>query len=215
MHSTESSLKYIENHPAVQSDLRLVMAARAGSEAAFAELHRLYAQRLYKKIFSITKNHEDAEDILQETLMRAYLALASFEGRSQLLTWLTRIAINTSLMALRKRHVRHEVHLESMTLVGDEIPELHVRDTSPNPEESCLLDERSRRTSRAIAELKPSLRTVLQIQMSQECSLKEIAGSLDVSIATVKARLYRARRRIANRLPNEVRIFSRRTLTNR
>ena len=215
MHSKDSSLRYIEGYSTCQSDLGLVMAARAGSEAAFAELHRLYAQRLYKMIFSITKNHEDAEDILQETLMRAYLALASFEGRSQLLTWLTRIAINTSLMALRKRHIRHEVNFESMTFVGDEMPELHVRDTSPNPEESCLLDERRRRTSRAIAELKPSLRTVLQIQMSQECSLKEIAGALDVSLATVKARLYRARRRIANRLPNEGRMFSRRTGTNR
>src|SRR5580692_8918722 len=100
MNSADFSLRYIENHSVGQSDLGLVMAAQAGSEAAFAELHRLYAHRLYKRIFLITKNHEDAEDVLQETLMRAYLALASFEGRSQFLSWLTRIAINNSLMAL-------------------------------------------------------------------------------------------------------------------
>lgn len=61
-----------------------VAAVSAESEAAFAELHRLYARRLYSTIFSIMKNHEDAEDVLQETLMRAYLALGSFECRSKL-----------------------------------------------------------------------------------------------------------------------------------
>ena len=146
MHSTDLSSRYIDNHPARQSDLGLVMDARAGSETAFAELHRLYAPRLYKKIFSITRNHEDAEDVLQETLMRAYLALASFEGRSQLLTWLTRIAINTSLMNLRKRRVRHEANCESLSLGTDEMPQLHVKDPNPDPEQSCLRLETSLRT---------------------------------------------------------------------
>jgi RNA polymerase sigma-70 factor (ECF subfamily) len=214
MHSANFSLRYIENRPVGQSDLGLVMAARTGSEAAFTELHRLYARRLYKKIFSITKNHEDAEDVLQETLMRAYLALASFEGRSQFLSWLTRIAINTSLMALRKRRVRHEGNFASLSLGGDEVAQLHVKDPNPNPEESCLLLETSFRTFRAISELKLPLRTVLQIQMSQECSLNEIATSLDVSVAAVKSRLYRARRRVADRTKDEVRILPSRTGTN-
>jgi RNA polymerase sigma-70 factor (ECF subfamily) len=211
MHSADCSLRYVENHPVGQSDLGLVMAVRAGSEAAFAELHRLYGRRLYKTIFSITKNHEDAEDVLQETLMRAYLELASFEGRSQFISWLTRIAINTSLMALRKRRVRREASIESPFFDGDEIPQLQVKDPNPDPEECCLRVERSRQTSWAIAKLDPPLREVLQIRISRECSMKEIARSLDVSVATVKARLYRARRRLAQRTENETRILQPRT----
>jgi len=214
MYSTDSSLTYIENQPAGQSDLSLVLAARAGSEAAFAELHRLYAHRLYKKIFSITRNHEDAEDVLQETLMRAYVALASFEGRSQFLSWLTRIAINASLMLLRKRRTRHEASTEPVSFDGEEMPQLHVKDPCPNPEESCLLLERSRNTLHAIAALKTPLRTVLEIQVSQECSLQQIAQSLDVSVPTVKSRLYRARRRLALRTQSEARFTNRRGKAN-
>jgi RNA polymerase sigma-70 factor, ECF subfamily len=205
MHSIDSSLTCVANHSVGQGDLHLVMAARSGSELAFAELHRLYANRLYKKIFSITKHHEDAEDVLQETLMRAYSGLASFEGRSQFLSWLTRIAINTSLMALRKRRARREASSESLSCGCDEMPQIHLKDPNPNPEESCLSREISRRAMHAISELKTPLRTVLELQVSQECSLKDIAQSLDLSVAAVKARLYRARRRVARRARSDVR----------
>ncbi len=213
MHSADLSLQYSENELVGQSDLGLVAAARAGSDAVFAELHRRYAHRLYRTIVSITKNHEDAEDVLQETMIRAYLALDSFEGRSKLYSWLTRIAINTSLMALRKRRVRSEASFESLSFSEDEAPQLQIKDPRPNPEESCLQSEASFRMAHAMAALKLPLRTVMQIQMSQECSIKEIAHSLDVSIATVKARLFRARRRLAKRMQSGTRIPSPRTAT--
>jgi RNA polymerase sigma-70 factor, ECF subfamily len=200
MHSAELSFDYVANGLASQSDLRLIAAARAGSEMAFAELHRLYARRLYRKILSITKNHEDAEDVLQETLMRAYMGLASFEGKSKLISWLTRIAINSSLMSLRKRRARREASFDSSSCNEDETTQLQIKDSSPNPEEFCLQRERSRRVVHALAGLKPPLRTVVQIQLNEECSLKEIAESLNVSVAAVKARLHRARRRLAQRV---------------
>ena len=184
-----------------------VAAVPAESEAAFAELHRLYARRLFSTIFSIMKNHEDAEDVLQETLMRAYLALGSFEGRSKLYSWLTRIAINSSLMALRKRRVRREASFEPLSCCEDEMPQLQIKDPSPNPEESYLQLERSLRTLNAMAELKLHLRTVLQLQMSGECSIREIARSLDLSEASVKSRLHRARRRLAKRTQSGTRIL--------
>jgi RNA polymerase sigma-70 factor, ECF subfamily len=184
-----------------------VVAVSAESEAAFAELHRLYARRLFSTIFSIMKNHEDAEDVLQETLMRAYLALGSFEGRSKLYSWLTRIAINSSLMALRKRRVRREASFEPLSCCEDEMPQLQIKDPSPNPEESYLQLERSLRTLNAMAELELPLRTVLQIQMSRECSIREIARSLDLSEASVKSRLHRARRRLAKRTQSGTRIL--------
>ncbi|HEY5253197.1 MAG TPA: sigma factor, partial [Acidobacteriaceae bacterium] len=83
---------------AAQRDEQLVSAAKAGSDEAFAELQNLYAQRLYSTIIRITKNHEDAEDALQDTFLRVYLALCSFEGRSSFYSWVTRIAINSALM---------------------------------------------------------------------------------------------------------------------
>ena len=184
-----------------------VAAVPAESEAAFAELHRLYARRLFSTIFSIMKNHEDAEDVLQETLMRAYLALGSFEGRSKLYSWLTRIAINSSLMALRKRRVRREASFEPLSCCEDEMPQFQIKDPSPNPEESYLQLERSLRTLNAMAELELPLRTVLQIQMSRECSIREIARSLDLSEASVKSRLHRARRRLAKRTQSGTRIL--------
>src|SRR5438309_10243936 len=83
---------------AASRDLELVGAARAGSNAAFEELETRYSRRLYRRIQFITRNHEDAEDALQETFLRAYLALDSFAGRSQFAAWLTMITINSALM---------------------------------------------------------------------------------------------------------------------
>src|SRR6516225_1513966 len=123
MNSADPSLNCTGSGTVNQADLALVMKVRTGSQTAFAELQRLYAPRLYRKILSITKNHEDAEDVLQETLMRAYLAVDTFEGRSKLLSWLTRIAINTSLMTLRKPHIRREASLDSLSYSEDEVPQ--------------------------------------------------------------------------------------------
>jgi len=203
MHSEDLSFEHMRNESAGQYDIALVTAARTGSEAAFTELHSLYAHRLYRTIFSITRNHEDAEDALQDALLRACLALDSFEGRSKLLSWLTRIAINSALMTLRKRRVRHEASFELLPWSEDEAPHLQIRDPSPNPEEACLQLERKHCVVHAVTKLKPAFRSVVELQMSRECSTKEIARSLDVSVATVKARLYRARRRLATRIQNE------------
>ena len=202
MHLAESSFGQTKYGSISQSDVQLVTAARAGSHLAFAELHRLYGHRLYKRIHAITKNHEDAEDVLQDTMMRAYLALDSFEGRSQLLSWLTRIAINTSLMALRKRGIRREASLDFWSS-SEEGLEIQVMDPKPSPEQSYLQHEKRSRVMQAVAGLKPALRAVIQLRMHEECSMKEIAGSLDVSVATVKARLHRARQRLAQRVEIE------------
>src|SRR3954452_23188228 len=84
-------------------DQQLVLAAQSGSSAAFAEIRALYAQRLYRRIALIIRNREDAEDALQDTFLHAYLAIPTFEGRSSIYSWLTRIAINSALMVLRRR----------------------------------------------------------------------------------------------------------------
>ncbi|HEY1903017.1 MAG TPA: sigma-70 family RNA polymerase sigma factor [Terracidiphilus sp.] len=110
------------NEDAASQDLELVAAVRAGSNAAFEELRNRYSGRLYRRIRSITRNHEDAEDALQETFLRAYLALDLFEGISQFASWLTRIAINSAPMVLRRRRSRAEVSYESPLESGEPVP---------------------------------------------------------------------------------------------
>src|SRR5580658_10918841 len=117
------------NRDAPIGDLELVAAAKAGSNAAFEELQSRYSHRLYRRIQSITRNHEDAEDALQDTFLRAYLSLDSFEGRSQFSSWLTRIAINSALMLLRRRRTRAEVPLEPASESGEPALAIDARDT--------------------------------------------------------------------------------------
>jgi RNA polymerase sigma-70 factor (ECF subfamily) len=198
MHSADLSFENIGDELNSQCDIGLVLAARAGSDAAFAELHRLYARRLYRTIFSITKNHEDAEDVLQDTLMRAYVALDSFEGRSKLYSWLTRIAINSALMNLRKRRVRCEVLFDHQPDDRSEAIVFEVKDSCPNPEELCVLHQCHHRTLLAIRRLRPHLRVPIRLQTMRGWSIREISRALNISEAAVKSRLYRARQQLSN-----------------
>jgi RNA polymerase sigma-70 factor, ECF subfamily len=200
MHTTDLVFEQMSSEPVRQFDTGLEMAAQEGSQEAFAELHKLWTPRLYRTIFSITGNHADTEDALQDTWLRAYTRLESFVGRSKLSSWLTRIAINTSLMTLRKRRVRREAITEPLSCAEDELPPIEVKDPGPNPEEACLEFESRRRLVNAMTELEPAARAMIELQVSEQCSIKEIAQSLDVSVGTVKARLHRARRRLAGRI---------------
>jgi RNA polymerase sigma-70 factor, ECF subfamily len=179
-----------------ERDMALVAAARGGSSAAFEELQRLYSHRLYKRILSMTRNREDAEDALQDTFLRAYVALNSFEGRSQFVSWLTRIAITSALMTLRKRRTRSEVSFDIPSESDEPSQTFDVRDTALNPEQIYEQRQRCYRALQAVHKLHPKLRTALSIWMKQECSMKELAHTLDLPLATVKARLHRARKRL-------------------
>ena len=184
------------NEDAASRDLELVAAAKAGSSAAFEELENRYSRRLYRRIQSITKNHEDTEDALQETFLRVYLALDSFEGRSQFSTWLTRVAINSALMVLRRHRTRAEVSFERLSDSGELAVTSDVRDPALNPEQLHELRQRSDFALRAISKLNFNLRAPMTAWVQQECSAKEVAQTLDLSLATVKARIFRARKQL-------------------
>jgi RNA polymerase sigma-70 factor, ECF subfamily len=179
-----------------QRDMELVVAARAGSSAAFEELQNIYSSRLYKRILAMTKNREDAEDALQDTFLRAYLALNSFEGRSQFASWLTRIAITSALMTLRKRRRRAETSFDLPFESRDQSATFDVCDTALNPEQIYEQRQSCYCAIRAVRKLHPKLHTVLSTWMKHESSMKEVAHLLDLSVPAVKARLYRARKRL-------------------
>ncbi|MGB6722396.1 MAG: sigma-70 family RNA polymerase sigma factor [Terracidiphilus sp.] len=184
------------NDDAASRDMELVVAARAGSSAAFEELQSLYSRRLYNRIFSMTRNREDAEDALQDTFLRAYVALNTFEGRSQFASWLTRIAINSALMTLRKRRSRAEVSFDLPSESEEPSQTFDVCDSALNPEQIYEQRQRCYCALRAVHKLHPRLRAALSTWMKQECSMKEVARTLDLTVAAVKARLHRARKRL-------------------
>jgi RNA polymerase sigma-70 factor, ECF subfamily len=174
----------------------LLLAAKAGSHAAFGELQQTYSDRLYRRISLITRNREDAEDALQDTFLRAYRALPSFERRGRFSSWLTRIAINSALMTIRKRRARPETSFEQPPSLEDDSSYFDVPDRALNPEQVCDQNQRSQAILLAIRRLDPKLRTPIGIWISQEYSMKDLAQHLGVSLASVKAKIHRARKRL-------------------
>ncbi|HUA99059.1 MAG TPA: sigma-70 family RNA polymerase sigma factor [Terracidiphilus sp.] len=197
--ASRPSSRDFQNKEALEARaLTIVTAVQSGSTSAFDELQRLYSSRLFKIILRITKNREDAEDALQDTFLRAFVALRQFQGRSSVYSWLTRIAINSALMVLRRRRARPETILPSSFFEPeDPFAQLEMRDTAPNPEQMCEIRELSDDLLCAIQKLRPQLRAPIAIRLEKELSVKELAVALNISEPAVKARLYRARALLA------------------
>ena len=194
----EIAIEVASHHNELLQSKNLVAAARSGSSAAFAELREIYARRVYRKLLIMTKNREDAEDALQETFLQAYRALHTFEERSSFYTWVTRIAINSALMILRRRRMRPEVSFDSPSETEEGIFGLEFKDTGPSPEHICVHRQSYAYMLRSIWKLQPRLRQVIEMQMMDNYSIREIAQALEISEAAVKSRLARARARLAS-----------------
>ena len=171
----------------------LVEAAKRGDSTAFAILCEQHARQLFRTAQNITRCHEDAEDAVQNALLSAFVHLRKFDGRSTFGTWLTRIAINSALMILRKKRNAPVVDLDgaedsSAGGLNHEIP-----DRAPNPELHYAKREEARILNNAIQELRPALREVVQKQQLQETSIRETAAAMGISEAAAKARLFHAR----------------------
>jgi RNA polymerase sigma-70 factor (ECF subfamily) len=174
----------------------IVLSAQGGSPAAFAELHSIYSLRLYNTILGITRNPHDAEEALQETFLRAYLAIKTFEGKSKIYTWLSRIAVNSALMVLRKQRFRSEVLFDPHPNDWCEAIAFEVKDSAPNPEELCVLHQHQLIILCALRRLRPNLRATIRMQIVQGWSIREISLALKISEAAVKSRLQRARQEL-------------------
>lgn len=177
-------------------DAALVAATRRGDSHAFEKLVSRYERRVFAVAQRITKNREDAEDVVQETFYKAFLHLDGFQEKSLLSTWLTRIAINQALMVLRRRRGALEVSPESCEDGVNSISEVFV-DQNPNPEESCWRREHSELLSKAIDRLNPAMRRTILLRDIREHSVEETARILDMSISAVKSRVSRGRRELS------------------
>jgi len=173
------------------ADEVLVAAARSGNHSAFVELWKRYSNIAFKMAYRITGNRDDAEDVIQDAWMKAYVHLETFDGRAKFSTWLTRIAINSALMALRRRRARPETSMEIMD--GETWQPREFADPAKDVEELYSRHETVEHLRQAICRLKPSLRDVVEIHQSNDGSVKEIAELAGISVAATKSRLLRAR----------------------
>src|SRR5260370_33496689 len=130
----------------VWSEEQLIAAAKSGSRAPFGELCERHAKKVFRVIYRIMRNREDAEDAAQECFLNAFVHLKNFDGRSQFATWLTRIAINAALMKLRKNRGAREVPMDEPNPSSEPVAQREFRYDAPDPEESCSLPDRGRRT---------------------------------------------------------------------
>ena len=175
-------------------DDELVRMALQRDEGAFRAIMRRNNRRLYRCARSIVRDDGEAEDIVQETYVRAFSNLASFRGESSLATWLTRITLNEALGRVRRR--RHTVEFAALDALGrsKEVIAFPVMAAHTDPERSTAQTEIRRLIERAIDDLPEPFRVVFVMRDVEDMSIKETADFLGVHPATVKTRLHRARR---------------------
>lgn len=178
----------------------LVARAQAGDAQAFAELVERYERKIYRLARHITGNDEDAEDVLQETFLKAYENLPGFQGQSKFYTWLVRIAVNEALMKLRRRKAGKMVSLDETIDTGEETMAREIAVWEDNPEEQYSREELRRILEEAIEALPPLYRTVFVLRDVDELSTEETALALGISVPAVKSRLLRARLQLRDKL---------------
>jgi RNA polymerase sigma-70 factor, ECF subfamily len=176
---------------ALRTDDDLVQAARSGDHEAFDELCRRHAQAVRQRILAIVRHQEDAEDALQETLLRAYANLGQFRQSCKFSTWITAIGINSALMLIRKRKTRREA---DMGLNGTEGSTWDVTDQAPDPERCVAKRQMILLLRKKIQALSPKMQEVVTSYYGNDYSLQEAADALGISVAAVKSRLLRGRR---------------------
>ena len=180
---------HLENEPT------LVAEARAGSAEAFTTLVKQYDRYIYRLALNITGNQQDAEDVLQETLLKAYTRLDQFHGDSRFYTWLVRIGVNEALMRLRKRSSdKNTVSLDEPVEVEGKNPVLReIEDWADNPEKRYAKLELGKILNETVQRLEPQFRTVFVLRDVENFSTEETAKMMDLSVPAVKSRLLRAR----------------------
>ena len=177
-----------------EEEVGLLRAAQAGDSAAFGELVRRYQRAVYRVAFALTRNPSDADDLAQETFVRAWRAIGRFRVGEPVHPWLARIATNLAFSLFRHRRRRPETPLEPLVEAGQQ---WGIED---DPAERVEQEEQAAHLNAAFAGLKPEHQAVLALRVVEEQSYEEIAETLRVPVGTVMSRLSRARAELKARL---------------
>jgi RNA polymerase sigma-70 factor, ECF subfamily len=187
------------NKQLAADDLTIARRCASGDDEAIRVLTRANNQRLFRAAWSILKDRSEAEDAVQSAYLSAFASMDMFEGRSSLSTWLTRIVINEALNRSRalKRH-RSRLEAEGVTMIED------FR-TTDAPDVALARQQLRGMMEQAVADLPDAFRTVFVLRDIEGFSVEETSEALEIPLATVKSRLFRARRKLQSSLAPEVR----------
>ena len=183
------------------SEYALVQAAKSGDIAAFEELVKRHERQLMRLAERVTRNHEDAQEAVQDAFLQLFRKISQFQGNSKLSTWLYRVTVNEAYMKLRKQR-------RSVELIPLDVPKTQsllncVPDSAPNPEELLTATELWTDTIKAFRMLRPSLRLAFWLRAIKGLSVYQTARTLKLSVSAVKGRLYWGRLRIRERLAKQ------------
>jgi RNA polymerase sigma-70 factor (ECF subfamily) len=196
-HNAEQTIACLTDPAAEQM---LVVAAKNGDEQAFETLFKRHQQKILRVVLRYAHVREDAEDIVQQSFQKAFVYLHKFEGKSSFSTWLTRIAINESLMLLRHGRALREISVDDSHDQEGTASPMEIPDASPDPETSYLRRERVQILSETLGNLRPGMRRAIELRELAELSTEETARRLGVSVTAVKGRLFHARKKLRGTL---------------
>lgn len=182
--------------PKPVDDHTLVRRAQRGDLDAFDTLVQRYQERIYSAIYHMTAHHEDANDLAQETFIKAYRALPSFKGDANFFTWLYRIAVNKTLNFLRQRKHRTHLSLNDLDAQVENDPELVALMSDKTPRRDINLAELQEKLNKAMMKLSDTHRMVVTLHDIQGLPHEEIARIMDCNEGTVRSRLFYARQQL-------------------
>jgi RNA polymerase sigma-70 factor (ECF subfamily) len=188
------------NTPAGMLEGDLVRLARGGDLGAYDELVRRYQERIYATIYHMTSNHEDANDIAQDSFIKAYQALKTFKGGSSFYTWLYRIAVNKTINFLKQRKNRHHFSLNDIDFNAENDPDLVALVSDKTPLRNVGLAELQKKLNEALHKLSEPHRMVVVLHDVQGLSHEDIAEIMDCNMGTVRSRLFYARQQLQSYL---------------
>ncbi len=174
----------------------LIRRARHGQLEAYDELIRRYQERIYATIYHMTSNHEDANDLAQETFIKAYQALKTFKGGSSFYTWVYRIAVNKTINFLKQRKNRAHLSLNDLDLNAEHDPDLVALISDKTPRREVNLTELQEKLNAALQKLSEPHRLAVILHDVQGLPHDEIAKIMDCNIGTVRSRLFYARQQL-------------------
>lgn len=185
----------------LENEIGLVRVAQSGGTESFEILVNRYEERIYRLIRAVVKNDEDAEDVLQETFLKAYANIHHFNGESRFYTWLVSIAMNETLLKVQHRGVHAWASSGEAASAGEDMSSPgEMRGWHPNGEQTYSQPELSAILSKALEDLETPLRAVFAVRDMEGFSLEETAGILRLPLASVMTRLTQARLKLRESL---------------
>lgn len=177
-------------------DQALVERAKNNDSAAYDQLIRRYQERIYALVYHMTSNHEDANDLVQETFIKAYNALKSFKGDSSFYTWVYRIAVNKTINFLKQRKNKVHMSLNDLDFNAEHDPDLVALISDKTPRRALNLSELQEKLNAAMQKLSEQHRMVVTLHDIQGLSHEEIGKIIGCNVGTVRSRLFYARQQL-------------------